>query len=52
MAQEKSNNHLIPQLTLASSFFIIVANIVGSGIFTTSGFIMQDVQNPSAMLLC
>jgi len=37
---------LIPQLTLLPLFFIIVANMVGSGIFTTSGFIMQDIQNP------
>jgi APA family basic amino acid/polyamine antiporter len=26
--------------------------MIGSGIFTTSGFIMQDVQNPFTMLLC
>ena len=52
MEQGKNNNHLIPQLTLASLFLIIVANMIGSGIFTTSGFIMQDVQNPSVMLLC
>lgn len=52
MEPKKKTNHLIPQLTFTSLFFIIVANMVGSGIFTTSGFIMQDVQNPSAMLLC
>ena len=43
---------LVPQLTLLPLFFIIVANTVGSGIFTTSGFIMQDIQNPWGMLLC
>ena len=52
MEREKKTNHLVPQLTFTSLFFIIVANMVGSGIFTTSGFIMQDVQNPPAMLLC
>jgi APA family basic amino acid/polyamine antiporter len=26
--------------------------MVGSGIFTTSGFIIQDIQNPLGMLLC
>jgi APA family basic amino acid/polyamine antiporter len=31
---------------------IIVADMVGSGIFTTSGFIMQDLKSPPAMLLC
>ena len=44
--------HLVRQLTLIPLFFILVANIVGSGIFTTSGFIIRDVQNPWAMLLC
>lgn len=47
-----SKDSLVRQLTLIPLFLLIVANIVGSGIFTTSGFIMQDVQNPSAMLLC
>ena len=43
---------LIPQLTFLPLFLIIVANMVGSGIFTTSGFIIQDIQNPLGMLLC
>jgi len=42
----------MPQLTLLPLFLIIVANMVGSGIFTTSGFIIQDIQNPLGMLLC
>ena len=53
--EHSSPNHkdsLIPRLTLLPLFFIIVANMVGSGIFTTSGFIMQDIQNPLGMLLC
>ena len=45
-------DHLIRQLTLLPLFFIIVANMVGSGIFTTSGFIIRDIQNPLGMLLC
>ena len=45
-------DNLVRQLTLIPLFYLIVANMVGSGIFTTSGFIMRDVQNPSAMLLC
>ena len=52
MEQKKNNDHLVRQLTLLPLFFIIVANMVGSGIFTTSGFIMQDIQSPLAMLLC
>jgi APA family basic amino acid/polyamine antiporter len=49
---QTSEKALVRQLTLLPLFCIIVANMVGSGIFTTSGFIIQDVENPSAMLLC
>ena len=45
-------DHLVRQLTLIPLFCIIVANMVGSGIFTTSGFIIHDVQNPLVMLFC
>ena len=47
-----SKDRPIRQLSLSPLFLLIVANIIGSGIFTTTGFIMQDVQNPSVMLLC
>jgi len=47
-----SKTHPTRQLTLIHLFLLIVANMIGSGIFTTSGFIMQDVQNPFTMLLC
>jgi len=47
-----SGDSLAPKLTLIPLFYIIVANMIGSGIFTTSGFIIRDVQNPLAMLLC
>ena len=30
----------------------MIANMVGTGIFTTSGFIMEELGNPQAMLLC
>ena len=46
------SNSLVRKLTLLPLLYIIVANMVGSGIFTTSGFIMQNVQHPLAMLLC
>lgn len=52
VTSQSSKDTLVRQLTFAPLFFIIVANMVGSCIFTTSGFIMKDVQNPSAMLLC
>ena len=37
-------------LTTASA--VVVANMVGTGIFTTSGFIIEELANPTAMLLC
>ncbi|MBI4430811.1 MAG: amino acid permease [Candidatus Omnitrophica bacterium] len=39
-------------LSFPSLFFTVAASMVGTGIFTTSGFIMRDVENPWAMLLC
>jgi APA family basic amino acid/polyamine antiporter len=47
-----SNDHLDRKLTLLPLFLIIVADMIGSGIFTTSGFIMQDLKNPSALMGC
>ncbi len=47
-----NNNHLERKLTFVHLFMIIVAAMVGSGIFTTSGFIMQNLKSPLAMLLC
>jgi len=31
---------------------LVVANMVGTGIFTTSGFIMQELGNPYSLLIC
>lgn len=40
------------QLGLFSAVILVVANMVGTGIFTTSGFIIQELQNSWAMLTC
>lgn len=40
------------RLGLFSAIILVVANMVGTGIFTTSGFIMQELQNPWGMLAC
>src|SRR4030043_1146690 len=40
------------QLGLFSAVILVVANMVGTGIFTTSGFIIQELGNPWAMLGC
>ncbi|HQO79264.1 MAG TPA: amino acid permease, partial [Thermodesulfobacteriota bacterium] len=37
---------------LFSATVLVVANMVGTGIFTTSGFIMQELADPGALLLC
>jgi len=43
---------LTRQLTFAPLFFVIVANVIGTGIFTTSGFVLADVGDGTTMLLC
>jgi len=37
---------------LGSATILVIANMIGTGIFTTSGFIMSSLRNPQAMLLC
>jgi len=37
---------------LASATILVIANMIGTGIFTTSGFIVETLQDPKAMLLC
>jgi len=40
------------QMGLFSATVLVVANMVGTGIFTTSGFIIQELGNPWTMLGC
>ncbi len=47
----QANNGLIRKLGLFSVVSIIVADIVGTGIFTTSGLLMENLQNPVTMVL-
>ncbi len=49
---QKKGNSLIKEVDLFSATMLVVANMIGTGIFTTSGFIMKELQNPLAMLLC
>ena len=35
-----------------SATVLVIANMIGTGIFTTSGFIIKELGNPQAMLLC
>jgi len=37
---------------LGSAVILVIANMIGTGVFTTSGFIMESLGNPAAMLTC
>ena len=51
--KNKLNNHeLKREIGLFSATILVIANMVGTGIFTTSGFIMEELGNPQTMLLC
>ncbi len=50
-------NHLNEQplkreIGLFTATVLVVANMIGTGIFTTSGFIIQEVGHPMVLLLC
>ncbi|EXJ14207.1 APC family permease [Imhoffiella purpurea] len=40
------------EIGLVSATVLVVANMIGSGIFTTSGFILAELGSPTALLLC
>lgn len=46
------SNGLKRELGLFSATALVVANMVGTGIFTTSGFIMAELKDPHALVLC
>ncbi|MEF8824390.1 MAG: amino acid permease, partial [Desulfohalobiaceae bacterium] len=50
MKTEFTDNKLKRELGLFSAIMLVVANMVGTGIFTTTGFIMQEVSSPYTML--
>ncbi len=52
MKNHLNNNGLKREIGLFSATNLVIANMVGTGIFTTSGFIMQELGNPQTMLLC
>ncbi|MFO7986145.1 MAG: amino acid permease [Desulfatiglandaceae bacterium] len=51
-ADSPTGSGLKRKLGLGSATILVLANMVGTGIFTTSGFIMESVGNPMAMLVC
>jgi len=48
---ENSDNSLTRKLGLFPVTNIVIANMIGAGIFTTSGLLMQDLNNPMLMIL-
>jgi len=52
MKNSLNTNGLRPRLGLFSATILVIANMMGTGIFTTSGFIMAELGNPGALLLC
>ena len=52
MKDTLNNHHLKREIGFFSATILVIANMVGTGIFTTSGFIMEELGNPQAMLLC
>jgi APA family basic amino acid/polyamine antiporter len=43
---------LTRQIGLMSAMVLVVANMVGSGVFTTSGFILTELGSPEALMWC
>lgn len=48
----KDNGDLLRQMGFTSATILVVANMIGTGIYTTSGFIMGELQNPLILLVC
>jgi len=52
MKHEIDGNGLRREIGLFSATILVIANMVGTGIFTTSGFILAEVGSARALLLC
>lgn len=52
MKKHLNNHQLKRQIGLFSATVLVVANMIGTGIFATSGFIMEELGNPHTMLFC
>lgn len=52
MKNKLNNIELRREIGFFSATILVVANMIGTGIFTTSGFIMEELGNPQTMLLC
>jgi len=51
LKDNKTENELERKLRLFPLTNIVIANMIGAGIFTTSGLLMEDLRNPLLMIL-
>lgn len=51
MKDRSATGELKREIGLASALIMVIASMVGTGIFTTSGFIMKELGDPRYMLL-
>jgi len=47
-----NNSELKREIGFFTATTLVVANMVGTGIFTTSGFVIKELGSPKAMLFC
>ena len=52
MKNKLNGNGLKREIGLFSATILVIANMIGTGIFTTSGFIMAELDDPKMLLLC
>ncbi len=52
MKNTLNGNGLRREIGLFSATILVIANMVGTGIFTTSGFMMTEMGSPLTLLLC
>jgi APA family basic amino acid/polyamine antiporter len=52
MKNSLNNQKLIREIGLFSAIILVIANMVGTGIFTTSGFILKELEDPLTLLIC
>ena len=52
MKNNLNNQSLKREIGFFTATVLVVANMIGTGIFTTSGFIIQELGHPMVLLLC
>jgi APA family basic amino acid/polyamine antiporter len=52
MKNHRIQSELTREIGLGSASILVIANMIGTGIFTSSGFIMKEIGDPHLLLLC